>query len=548
MNTKLKALFSTVFIFSVCSFSLAQSAFDGKQGSVLRSPLAIYGGQVDAAAMASNGNLYVGLNSPNGIFCSSDGAATWEGSPQGSDFGTIAAIATGETDDVVYLIGGINLYKSVDACASWTELESSTGVSDFGRAVAYGHGALIVGFRNGTVEVSTDNGASFTNVIIDGAATDVPAIASSPAEDTFFALVTVGSSTAKLYKSTTAGASWTYTGKSGNYLRLAVDPKNANKVVLVGPDLIELSTNAGSSFNDISPSNVHTAGISFVSIPSQADRIFVGTLWTNNDGGSWFDLNQTASSIETDLRQFIFQDPSNPNKYYISSNRGMAVSSDATNTWTDSVEGMLGVTVNDIAQATDKNYVYLAGTAGLAKSENFITDSRSWTYPIDPGGNGDSLYSLHLPDPNNADTVLAGGSSRIYKSVNGGVSWTPLDVSGITGNNMIIMDFAQTADGKIYAAFGEMGQSGEGGVLLSSNDGDSWSDAFLPNNAVVNKLLAIDNVLYAGVGTENDLSAVMRGIYKLEGGSWTQLSGAVVGEKINDLVLNALTFSPLREM
>jgi photosystem II stability/assembly factor-like uncharacterized protein len=53
--------------------------------------------------------------------------------------GSIAAISAGADGDTFYAIGGISLYKTTDAGASWTELAGSSGLNgnNFGSAIVF---------------------------------------------------------------------------------------------------------------------------------------------------------------------------------------------------------------------------------------------------------------------------------------------------------------------------------------------------------------------------------------------------------------------------
>ncbi|MCB0325922.1 MAG: hypothetical protein KDD69_20235, partial [Bdellovibrionales bacterium] len=296
-----------LMISALVADAFAQSAFEGTQGAVERSALPIYGGQAEGFVVASNGNLYAGLGSPSGIFCSTDGGTSWSGPPVGSDFGSIAAVAEGETPNTVYMIAGIDAYKSTDACASWSQLEASDGNNDFSRAIAYGHDRLLIGRRDGLIDVSSNNGTSFTATTLSGAITEVLDIAVSPSDDVFFALGS-NNATALLFKSIDAGATWADTGVSGNYRLVGVNPENPGVVVLAGMDLVAISTDGGTTFNDVTPMGHRRNEITFVDIPNAADRIYVGSNWTSDNGTTWTDINDGATT-DSELNAFLQQDP-----------------------------------------------------------------------------------------------------------------------------------------------------------------------------------------------------------------------------------------------
>ncbi|MCI5064353.1 hypothetical protein MRY87_01365 [bacterium] len=515
---------------------LAQNAFEGSQGDVSRSALPIYGGGVEDFAVASNGDLYAGLGSPNGIFCSSDGAATWSGPPTGSDFGSISAVAAGGDNDTVFFIGGIDLYRSTDGCQSFEELTSSSETNDFGQSLVFSNGTLMVAFRDGTVEVSTDNGESFTNRTVDAALTSLSALAAGTTAGTFFALGSSEGST-KLFRTTDSGVNWTelhtFTSERNE---LGVSPEDEDIIVASSNDGVEVSTDGGTSFAERTPPGLSTNSIRFVTINSTA-QIAIGSHLSTDNGATWSDLNNTAES-ESVLKGHIVADPSNASTFYMSSNRGIVKSLDSTENWTDVVTGMLGVQIGAIAQGTDKNILYLAGLGGIARTTNYLEGSEAeWEYPLDVDGQGTAPTALLIPDPETPSTLLAAAFGKIFRSTTSGDSWSEMDTSGALENRDEVVDFAMLENGTYYAAFNNADDN-SGGVAVSTDNGATWTDASLPNDPPVNTLLAVENTLFAGVGAENSDGATQRGIYRLASESWTQLSGAIEGKKINDLAWN----------
>ncbi|MCB0325116.1 MAG: exo-alpha-sialidase, partial [Bdellovibrionales bacterium] len=178
---------------------------------------------------------------------------------------------------------------------------------------------------------------------------------------------------------------------------------------------------------------------------------------------------------------------------------------------------------------------YLACTGGVAKTDSYLLSNPSWTYPLDPTGSGMAATAVHLPDPANPETVLAAAFNAVYRSTDGGTNWTRIDVSAMLGMRGNVTDFFGTDE--IFAAYGTADDD-TGGVMVSNDEGVTWTDLALPNTPFVNRLYAADSGLYAAVGTENDSSASRRGIYRYVDNAWTQLSGPFNGKKINDITSN----------
>lgn len=517
---------------------LAQSAFEGTQGSVNRSALPIYGGGVEDLEVASNGNIYAGLGSPNGIFCSSDGGDSWDGPPEGSDFGSVSAVEVGSSPNTVFVIAGIDLYRSTDGCESWSQLSGAGGENDFGQSMAFDGSTLVAAFRDGTVHVSGDDGESFTSRTIDGSVTEVKAVAAAETEGIFYALVGTDSGN-KVFRSGDSGESWSDTGGAltgGSPSKIGVHPDFDSIVVVSGNDSVEISTDSGGSFADVTPGGLAGSSISYA-VVSSTTRLFVGSSFSDDNGASWNELNDSATT-DSALRGPFRNDPDDAAALYAASNRGVAKSTDSTASWSDTVEGMLGVQIAGIAQdEDDKNILYLAALGGIARTRNYLdSEGPDWTYPIDVVGDGTSPTAIILPDATDSDTVLVAAFGEVHRSTDGGDSWSGIN-TGVLENREEIGTFAGDGAGTVYGGF-RHSDDDSGGVAVSTDGGLTWSDTNVPNDPPVNALLLVDGVLFAGVGSEGTTANDQRGIYKREDGSWSQLSGEIDGKKINALAYN----------
>ncbi len=102
---------------------------------------------------------------------------------------------------------------------------------------------------------------------------------------------------------------------------------------------------------------------------------------------------------------------------------------------------------------------------------------------------------------------LGTGGSGVYRSINGGVNWSPAGLGGETIQSLAV-DPAQA--NLVYAATGTPGS-----LKISPDGGINWADASLP---VTFYSLAASpttpGILYAGTSS---------GLYSYAAGSWTQL-------------------------
>lgn len=515
---------------------LADSAFETVQGQIERSSLGLYGGEPEDIVTASNGNVYVALRSANGIFCANSQLDTWKAPPEGSDFGTVAAITVGENADTLYIIGGVELYKSDDACASWEKLQGPNGQSDFNMSITYGHDILLVAYRDGTISRSTDYGETLSAITVDTGVTSISALAASPAENTFFTLVQkTGLEGNFLYTSIDGGVTWTTLNKQTQYTEVAVNPNNSQQVIIAGAQGAEISTDGGTTWNNANATGIIKPSISFWG----TDKIVISERWTDNLGTTWHSLNDEAVGLSSSLEGFFAADPSNTNIAYIASDRGVSKTTDGGSTWVDIVSGMLGVKVYDIAQSSDKETVYIGATGGIAKITSFTdVENRAVTYPIMVESNAPNVNAI-LVDPENANNLVVGAGSRIFYSTSGATSFTEATGDTITG---YVLDLARMDDGTLVAVSGDQGTR-SGGALKSLDGGVTWTDMSMPNSPHANTVIAIGSELFVGVGLEFDSNTTTnKGIYHYDGSSWEQLSGDMDGYIIDDMVYTGTTF------
>lgn len=498
---------------------LLAGSFVSAQENSLRQSLAFEGGYPENVVVGSsvtagtNDMLYAGLNSPNGIFWSDDFADTWHAPSAGSDFGTISDVQTSTTPGTAFMVGGINLYRTQDNGTTWQELSAVQNVSQF---IATGTGGvLVVPTRDNQVYISSDDGDNFT--ALDLSVTDVTV----SADGTILALVTVTGDTTALYTITLSGA--VNTGVSGTWRYVAAHPTD--------PNFIVLSSSSGVSYSSTGAAGVFTAmtnpeGISNAqkAVIRASGRIYLGNDYSDDNGTTW-----TNASI----RNWVTFDDVN-GYVYTQSDRGVGRSSDAGVSYTDKITGMTGVTVNDLAQDDSKEVVWLAAQGGFAKSTNFASSlaagsDPTWEFPINQNetvNTGDAVWV----DPNQSDVVLAGASGVIFRTADGGTTWTEGDTGIDTTNGSIFVDIVEY-DGTssvLYASYQytEGGSNNDeigGGVIQSTDGGITWTDLDMPNVPAGPMVVDSDGQLIVGVGVEQTSAEASRGLYLFNGLAWSQL-------------------------
>jgi photosystem II stability/assembly factor-like uncharacterized protein len=123
------------------------------------------------------------------------------------------------------------------------------------------------------------------------------------------------------------------------------------------------------------------------------------------------------------------------------------------------------------------------------------TVDRRWT-SLGPAGGGINVVAI---DPRVPKTIFAGTSAGVFKSVNGGVTWSPAN-TGLPVTSVTTVAIDPAAPQTLYVG------TESSGVFKSTDEGSTWSSvsAGLPDLSV--SVLVIDPTsarsLYAGIGHE----------------------------------------------
>jgi photosystem II stability/assembly factor-like uncharacterized protein len=243
-----------------------------------------------------------------------------------------------------------------------------------------------------------------------------------------------------VYRSSDGGNDWDLLApiSSGNTAAVAIDPANPDRVFVAGDTSLHRTTNGGASW-DIAPGNVSgifDGTISEVVIdPNEADRIYIGVhnsgIWRSVDAGaSW---TQLTNGIAT----------------------GAAASAPKLALGRSGVHGSRFVAVKMARR------VFTSTDGGDTFTERTNVDI-NWA-PFYPWAN------VIAVDPQNENVLFAGHAS-IFRSTNGGVTWTQVGGYGMPpvhpDQQALVFDPAD--HNHIYLAT-------DGGVYASTDNGQTWS-------------------------------------------------------------------------
>ena len=394
--------------------------------------------------------------------------------------GTIRALAAQPGNPAVMLaaVELRGIYRTTDAGATWTLVLEGVDVSSFAFAAsAPGTVYASLEWFQGFVIRSDDSGVTWQNA---GGGHEGRWGTWVVADPTNAATAYAGVLAGGVYKTTNAGASWNAmnTGLADLSVNtLAIDPED--------PSTVLAGTSGGSIF-----------------------RSFDG-------GGSWALSDSVGSSV-----QEIVIDPTDSWVMYAATSEGFFKSVDGGATWDASNTGLFDTTVTNVTiDPADPSRLFV-GTFfhGVYRSVNA---GSSWTFQPFGGsiGNGSVMSLTALP----GSLICAGVLAGVACSQNFGATWH-LRNHLLDGALARVIAVDPTNPAVVYAGLGT-NRAGKGnGIFKSTDGGVTWTDVsngmprFFPQAIIIDPVDS--SIVYVGF---------QGGIYKTTtgGASWQQADGGL---------------------
>jgi hypothetical protein len=556
-----------------------------------------------------------------GIFKTTNGGANWAQLPTtaNSSFYFVNRLSISPTNHLVILAAtGTGIWRSTDGGASWTQQYNTRSVLDLDFHPTDGSKAVASGSTFGAAGMAlytTDGGLTWLTAtgIPTAGRVEVAYAPSSPS--TVYA--SCNNNSGEIYISTDGGVSYTLRNTGNGYLSsqgwydniIWVDPTNPNILIVGGTDLWR-STDGGTTLSDIGGYSggihpdqhfvIHTPGFNGTSIRT----IFVG-----NDGGvfrgadaytispasGWTELNNNlgltefyggagnatsgtvvggtqdngtlrrtaAGSTESWSAMFggdggrCAADQTDPNYFYgeyVYLQIHRSVNGGASSSYIFNGIGDAGLPdpegepfpdgyTDPDAQANfiapfvlDPNNpnTMLAGGSNLWRSVNVKAPTPSWTNVKTNPGNGSFISAIAVA-PGNSNVIWVGhNNGDVFSTVNGtdaNPTWTRQDLG--TPNlpnracNRLTIDPANST--RVYACFGGFNSDN---VYRTTDAGITWTNlgAGLPAAPVRSLVVAPFNTNYLYVGTEVGVFASADG-----GASWSPANDGPANVSVDEL-------------
>ena len=445
--------------------------------------------------------------SGSGVFKSTNGGSSWQTINSGMTESNILSLAIDPGNSQIIYAGASSngIYKSTNGGVSWTLLNSTVGSIVVSGVLAIDpkqSQTIYAGFSGIGVYKSVNGGASWTSAGTGITNAEIWCLAVDPGnEGTVFA----GTVTKGVFKTANGGSSWAAVNNgltNTSISSVAIARTNTQTIYAGAPSGVFKSTNSGSTWaaaNSGLPSN-NVQALALDPSDSQSKTIFAGVLnygvYKSTDAGLTWIANNNGLTFSKDL----------PYLYSVTSLAVDPVDSQTIYAGIDesTFYGVQGTYGGGIFKSTNGGASWQTVNNGLTFTYNGTTHTYAIkSIVIDKISR--TIYAGGYNEYYNGGLSDYGG---VFKSTDGGTSWTRI-TSGMTNTNIHSLVIDPNSSQIIYAGTGETSsftQVGNinvgGGVYKSTNGGSSWTKLNTgdKNNAVCS--IAVDpvnsQIIYAG--------------------------------------------------
>jgi photosystem II stability/assembly factor-like uncharacterized protein len=507
----------------------------------------------------SPSTLYAGTS--GGVFKTTNGATSWTSINAGLS-GLAARVITVDptSASTVYvgvddIVGDSNYgaFKSTDGGTTWTKIYSVPPDGEGGAPpimalvvdpLRPSRVYLLVAFNR--VLTSQDGGATWSDIA--APAHDVWSLAIDPASS---GTIYVGTYLGLVFRTTDGGAHWASApdGPQASGVNVIAISGSAPATLYAG------TRNGVFRSSDSAQTWTHPAlgvrklGVYPVAVvPTAPSTIYTavgGVLMKTTDGGAQWIESNAGLSAELSVDRLAI-DPVSPSIVYAVQTSGHTViykSTDGGAHWappSNMVFGPSALAAIEIARSEPSILFIGVNWRGVLKS----TDSgASWSAAnIGLTAVGPYVTALAV-DPTTANTVYAATSptgqpytpGKIFKSIDGAAHWRQIPIGLPTNTAITSLVVDRVAPSTLYAGYADYADPGQGGVLKSTDGGETWMAASqgLPTAWVVK--------LVAGTGSPSQLYAASRfGVFTSidAATSWTPISAGLSTVELWDLAID----------
>jgi uncharacterized protein (TIGR03437 family) len=473
---------------------------------------------------SSPGALYVATG--GGVFKSTDGGESWSGASTGLTNTNVMFLAADPINSaVLYAATSGGVFKTIDGGATW--IRANTGITDsFVACVAVDPSNPSVVYaataRNGAFK-TTNGGVSWSPINLGLADLRLSSLVVDPSRP---ATLLAGTAEEGVFRSGDGGGSWSPASNG-----LSIDAIFTLELGRVDPGVVFAGTSGGvfrtsdggTSWsmlnNGLSASATKSLAVdqddpSVVIAATDGGGVFKST----NGGASWKSINRGLGRVSGFVNALALA-PRNVEIMYAALSNAVVKSVDGGSNWTVAQTGLPSAFLIQslVVDPSNSDIVYagFVNGRGVYRSHN---GAGTWEV-ANQGLTNLNVVSLAI-HPANPSIVYAGTRGGIFRSASAGASWSLLS-TGITPSALAI---DPTDPARIYAA------TGGSGVYKSVDGGATWSSARsgLPAVSIVSSLVidpATPTTIYAGLQSVNGSN----GVYKSTNGGedWSLIIGGM---------------------
>lgn len=420
------------------------------------------------ASFGDANTVYIGGNSGM-VLKSVNGGLSWSSvsSPSGNPNRTIFAVDantvfTGST-------GGI-VYKSVNGGSSWTPLSTGSSSIIYGVYFFNSNTGIVTG-ASGLVRYTTNGGSTFITPSVSLTAAETRIFGRKSPDEAYI----LGDAN-NIYKSTDYGLSWTtipykYSGQPVGLATNTMDISGSTIIVGGVNGLLNMSTNLGSSWTGISGvlNSINIYDVSFTSsrylwAVGNSSTLTNCILFSSDCGNRW----QIQSNFTGDLRAVSMVD--NNNGWACGFNGKTVRTTNGGISWENIVIPGAGFQTLVCTQFMNVNTGWVFG---YGANSIFKTTDNGSTWVTQNSGSADGGVKWASMVDVNTGYYVNGliTTTRVFKTVNGCVSWTEQNVPNPGNLWRIKMINANTG----YIC-------GDAGRLFRTTDGSNWTAVTTPTN------------------------------------------------------------------
>ena len=469
--------------------------------------------------------MYVCSNYDGLLIKSTDLGMGWEKINIPSGPFTIKKIICSSQSDlyVVTYDGHANLFHSTDRGSSWSNYDGpftdgnkviTSLIADSSKVLILSYISYDSPFIYSPIIQSMDSGKTWYNILTIYAA-GIQTLIKGEEKDIF-----IGTTDGRIIIIKDVGTIWSDIKITDFSITNIIRTENNNFVAGTSGKGIFKSTDNGSNW-----SNIGLSDKSVNCLASNGTDIFAGL---NNDAGFYY-LQSDTNWIQLGMpitRTWAVNSDMNGNVFATVDGRGtdggVYRSSNAGNHWIHVYTNLSSQYIRSLCIDKVGN-LYEGTNRGIMKS----TDAgESWTQL---SISSDWIYSIEI---NPQQTIFAGGgdSGRVYRSTDEGITWDLIHKNSITSREKGPSSVYSivSVNNILYAAIINEG------VLISTNNGNSWSSIHTPDSTVLSVCVNSKGHILAGT--------LSNGIFITadDGKNWIQSNNGLTNKEVRKIVVDSL--------